>query len=71
MLLYLAVNLGIGGSILTMMRFAKYCRLLDQGWSLDPETMELYQAKARHYLAATGCLLATAFVAMFLSAVLS
>ena len=65
MLLYLAVNLGIGGSIL------KYCRLLDQGWSLDPETMELYQAKARHYLAATGCLLVTAFVAMFLSAVLS
>lgn len=69
MLAYLATNLGIGGSILTMMKFAKYCRLLNRRWTLDPETEERYQAKARHYLAATGCLLGAAFAAMFLSAV--
>ena len=68
MLVYLAVNLGIGGSIFTMLRFSKYCRLLNRSWELDPETMEAYQAKARRCLLATGCLLGTAFAAMLLSA---
>lgn len=70
MLVYLAVNLGIGGSILTMMRFSKYCRLLNKSWALDPETVERYQAKARRCLIMTGVLLGVAFAAMFLSAVL-
>lgn len=71
MLLYLAINLGIGGSILTMLKFSKYCRLLNKSWTLDPETLQFYQAKARHYLAATGVLLLTAFGAVFLSAIFS
>lgn len=70
MFLYLVIQFGIGGSILTMLRFSKYCRLLNQHWTLDPETVELYQARARRYLAATGCLLGAAFAAMFLSAVI-
>lgn len=65
----LIINLGIGGSILTMMRFSKYCRLLNQRWTLDPETVERYQAKARRCLIATGVLLGAAFAAMFLSAI--
>lgn len=66
----LIINLGIGGSILTMIKFSKYCRLLNQRRTLDNETAERYQAKARRCLIMTGILLGAAFAAMFLSAIL-
>lgn len=68
MVTYLMINLGIGGSILTMIKFSKYCRLLNKNRGLDDETAERYQTRAKRYLAATGGLLLMAFAAMFLSA---
>ena len=45
------------GSVFTMLRFSKYCRLLNQRWKLDEETADRYQIKAQRYLAETGGLL--------------
>ena len=69
-LLRTIIGVGILGSVITMLRFSKYCRLLNQHWTLDPETMERYQAWAKRYLAATGCLLAVAFLGMLLGPLL-
>lgn len=63
------IGTGILGSVLSMMQFAKYCRLLNQRWSLDPETAERYQARAQRYLAATGGLLVMDVVFVILAAV--
>ena len=63
------IGTGILGSVFSMMLFAKYCRLLNQRWSLDPETVERYQAWAQRYLAATGGLLVMDVVFIILAAI--
>ena len=68
MILSRLVAIGFLGSIFAMFRFAKYCRLLNRQWDLDPETVERYQARARRYLAATVGLIGTAMAAMFAGA---
>ena len=62
------IGTGILGSVFSMMLFAKYCRLLNRQWDLDPETVKRYQARARRYLAATVGLIGTAMAAMFAGA---
>lgn len=66
MIFLLLINIGFGGSIVAMIRFSKYCRLLNRRWTLSEEEEERYQAKARHWLAATGGLIAVAGVSMVL-----
>lgn len=63
------IGMGITGSVFTMLQFSKYCRLLNQRWTLDPETVKRYQAKAQRWLAATGCMIGTAVLSIFLAAV--
>ena len=36
--------------------------------TLDPETVELYQARAQRWLSATGCFIVTAFASTLLAA---
>lgn len=64
------IGIGFTGSVITMLRFSKYCGLLNQRWKLDQETARRYQRKAQQYLSATGCLLAVAIVTMIVSAIL-
>ncbi len=68
MIFQILINGGLLGSILSMMQFRKYCRLLNRQWDLDPETVKRYQARARRYLAATVGLIGTAMAAMFAGA---
>lgn len=51
------IAIGFLGSIFMMFRFAKYCRLLNNRWKLDPKTVERYQAGAQRSLAAMIVLL--------------
>lgn len=64
------IGIGFVGSVVTMLRFSKYCGLLNQRWKLDQKTAERYQHKAQQYLAATGCLLVVAIATMIVSAIL-
>ena len=50
------ITLGFLGSIFSMFRFAKYCRLLNSR-HLEPEEAERYQARARRWLGAIGAFL--------------
>lgn len=63
MILSRLIAIGFLGSIFAMSRFAKYCRLLN-GWGLEPEETERYQAKAQRWLAAAGCLLGIAVLSI-------
>lgn len=65
------IGIGFTGSIIAMMQFSKYCRLLSQRWTLDAETVERYQARAQRWLAATGCFIATAIISLFLGVIFS
>lgn len=56
------IAIGFLGSIFTMFRFAKYCRLLNSR-GLTQEEKDRYQAKARQWLAAMGCFLGVAALA--------
>lgn len=53
------IAIGFLGSVFGMFRFGKYCRLLNR-FDLEPEEAERYQACARRWLTATGCLLGLA-----------
>ena len=57
------IIIGFLGSIFAMFRFAKYCRLLNSRRNLSQEEAEHYQAKARFWLTAVGCLLGVAGLA--------
>lgn len=70
MIFQILITVGFAGSIVSMAQFSKYCRLLSKRWTLDQETAERYQARAQRWLAATGCMIATAILAMFLEAAL-
>ena len=63
MILSRLIAIGFLGSIFTMFRFGKYCRLLNSH-DLEPEEAERYQTQAQRYLAATGCLLGMAVLAI-------
>jgi len=63
------IGTGLFGSVIAMVQFSKYCRLLNKRWTLDPETAERYQARAQRWLAATGGLIGTAVVSLFLAAI--
>lgn len=67
MIFRILVGTGIAGSVITMLQFSKYCRLLNNRWTLDSKTAELYQAKAQRYLAATGCLIVIAVISLLLA----
>lgn len=64
------IGMGLLGSVITMLRFSKYCGLLNQRWKLDQETADRYQRKAQQYLAATGCLLAVSVASIILGVIL-
>lgn len=63
------VAIGFLGSIVGMFRFGKYCRLLNS-FNLEPEEAERYQARARRWLAATGCLLGVAVLSIIVGCVI-
>lgn len=63
MILSKLIAIGFLGSIFGMFRFGKYCRLLNRH-DLDQEEAERYQARARRWLAATGCLLGVAVLSI-------
>lgn len=66
-LFHFLIQAGLLGSVISMLQFSKYCRLLKQGWALDPETAKRYQAKAQRWLSATVCLIGMSVVSMFLA----
>lgn len=70
MLLSRLIAIGFLGSIFAMFRFGKYCRLLNRLGDLTQEEMERYQAGARRWLAATGCLLGLAVLSLIVGAIL-
>ena len=64
------IIIGFLGSIFTMFRFAKFCRLLNSRRNLTQAETEHYQAKARFWLTATGCLLGMAALAFIAGVVI-
>ena len=71
MIFQILIDVGFAGSIVAMVQFSKYCRLLNKRWTLDPETAERYQARAQRWLAAAGCMMGTAILLMFLGTIIS
>ncbi len=69
MMLSRLIAIGFLGSIFAMFRFSKYCRLLNR-WDLEPEEAERYQAGARRWLAAVGCLLGMAAVSVIAACII-
>lgn len=63
------IAFGFLGSIFAMFRFSKYCRLLNRR-GLEPEEAERYQAGARRWLAASGCLLGLAVLSIVAGGIL-
>ena len=64
------IIIGFLGSIFAMFRFAKYCRLLNSRGRMTQEETERYQAKAKGWLTATGCLLGMAGLAIIVGIIL-
>lgn len=62
------IGFGFWGSVFAMIRFGKYCRLLNRR-DLDPEETAFFQRKARWWLKAVGVLLGLAVLAVLVSAV--
>lgn len=58
------IAIGFLGSIFAMFRFSRYCRLLNSRRDLTQEEAERYQAGAKRWLAAAGCLLGVAALAI-------
>lgn len=69
MMLSRLIAIGFLGSIFAMFRFSRYCRLLNR-WDLEPEEAERYQAGARRWLAAVGCLLGMAVVSIVVACII-
>lgn len=61
------IVIGILGSIVSMLRFSKYCRLLNRLWTLEPETAKRYQDRAKRWLAAMVFFITAAVVLPFLA----
>ena len=61
---------GFLGSIFAMFRFAKYVRLLNSRKSLPQEEADRYQARAKSWLAAMGCFLGVAGLAVVVGVIL-
>lgn len=63
------ITIGFLGSIFSMFRFSKYCRLLNSR-DLEAEEAERYQARARQWLAAIGAFLGGVALAIIASIIL-
>lgn len=70
MLLSRLIAIGFWGSIFAMLRFGKYCRLLNGGPGMDPQDAEHYQAKARGWLMAAGGLLGLSVLSVMIGIIL-